>query len=77
MATKQVKQVKLEDPIALRHRMGKNQKSFWHQFGVTQSGGSRFESGRKLSKPLRMLFALSTGKASIDDLYSGRLADMV
>ena len=31
---------------------------FWSQIGVTQSGGSRYESGRPMSKPVRELLRL-------------------
>lgn len=30
----------------MRKSMGLNQQEFWSQVGVTQSGGSRYESGR-------------------------------
>ncbi len=30
----------------LRQKMGRNQLEFWGPIGVTQSGGSRYESGR-------------------------------
>ena len=31
---------------------------FWSEIGVTQSGGSRYESGRSMSKPVRELLRL-------------------
>ncbi|WP_148716445.1 helix-turn-helix domain-containing protein [Chitinolyticbacter meiyuanensis] len=37
---------------AIRAKTGLNQKEFWEAVGVTQSGGSRFESGRQMSKPV-------------------------
>lgn len=30
----------------MRKKMGLNQQEFWSRVGVTQSGGSRYESGR-------------------------------
>src|SRR5262249_13025389 len=37
---------------------GLNQEQFWTQIGVTQSGGSRYESGREMPKPVRELLRL-------------------
>ena len=46
-----------------RRKLGLNQQAFWSGLGVTQSGGSRYESGRGLSKPVAMLLTLrETGK---------------
>ena len=39
----------------IRQRLGLNQEEFWTKIGVTQSGGSRYESGRSLPKPVREL----------------------
>ncbi|SUA25262.1 Uncharacterised protein [Neisseria gonorrhoeae] len=35
-----------------------NQIDFWGKVGVTQSGGSRYETGRKMPKPVRELLRL-------------------
>lgn len=43
---------------AERKKQGINQKDFWKQYGVTQSGGSRYESGRNVPKPLAILMRL-------------------
>lgn len=45
----------------LRGEAGLNQTEFWARVGVTQSGGSRYENGRKPAKPVRMLLALAYG----------------
>lgn len=45
-------------PRDLRHRLGLNQQEFWCVVGVTQSGGSRYESGRNMPKPVRELVRL-------------------
>jgi len=37
---------------------GLNQSQFWSRFGVTQSGGSRYETGRNLPRPVAMLLWL-------------------
>ena len=49
------KKRKLRD---IRHRLGLNQQEFWSKIGVTQSGGSRYESGREMPKPVRELLRL-------------------
>jgi len=41
-----------------RKKEGLNQKDFWARYGVTQSGGSRYESGRSIPKPLALLLWL-------------------
>ena len=52
---------KLEMPINpkdIRRQLGLNQQEFWTRIGVTQSGGSRYESGRNMPKPVRELLRL-------------------
>ena len=46
------------DPREIRRRLGLNQEEFWSRIGVTQSGGSRYESGRSMPKPVRELLRL-------------------
>jgi len=46
------------NPRQLRHRLGLNQQQFWSAVGVTQSGGSRYESGRNMPRPVRELVRL-------------------
>ena len=41
-----------------RRGLGLNQNDFWSAVGVTQSGGSRYETGRDMSKPVRELVRL-------------------
>lgn len=47
---------------------------FWSRIGVTQSGGSRYESGRNMPKPVRELLRLvhiervDLSKVNRDDL---------
>ena len=43
----------------LRQRSGLSQTDFWKRFGVTQSGGSRYESGRRIPKPVQILMELA------------------
>ena len=42
----------------IRKKLGLNQIEFWSQVGVTQSGGSRYEAGRNITKPVRELVRL-------------------
>jgi len=49
---------RISNPRAIRERLGLNQQDFWGQIGVTQSGGSRYESGREMPKPVRELLRL-------------------
>jgi transcriptional regulator with XRE-family HTH domain len=46
------------DPRTVREKAGLNQQEFWTKIGVTQSGGSRYESGRQMPKPVRELLRL-------------------
>lgn len=50
----------------IRRSRGESQEAFWARFGVTQSGGSRYESGRQLPAPAAILIALYLS-GTIDD----------
>ena len=52
------KKIDLGNLADLRRSHGENQETFWRRFGVTQSGGSRYESGRNIPTPIAMLVAL-------------------
>jgi len=45
-------------PRHLRKRLGLNQQEFWYAVGVTQSGGSRYESGRDMPHAVSELLRL-------------------
>ena len=49
---------KIQNHREIRLRLNLNQQEFWGQIGVTQSGGSRYESGRNMPKPVRELLRL-------------------
>ena len=49
---------KLQQPRNLRQRLGLNQHQFWSAVGVTQSGGSRYESGRGMPRAVSELLRL-------------------
>ena len=46
------------NPREIRRRLGMNQEEFWTRVGVSQSGGSRYESGRSMPKPVKELLRL-------------------
>jgi transcriptional regulator with XRE-family HTH domain len=46
------------NPREIRLRLGLNQQEFWGRIGVTQSGGSRYESGRAMPKPVQELLRI-------------------
>ncbi|MDR2786865.1 MAG: transcriptional regulator [Candidatus Accumulibacter sp.] len=50
---------KVIEPRDIRHKLGLNQQQFWSKIGVTQSGGSRYESGRNMPRPVRELLRLA------------------
>lgn len=70
--------ITIEGCIKERELLKENQSVYWGRLGASQSGGSRFELGeRKISKPIRMLIALATGAADVEQLQSGELARIV
>lgn len=46
------------DAREIRRKLGLNQHQFWSKLGVTQSGGSRYESGRNMPRPVQHLLRL-------------------
>jgi transcriptional regulator with XRE-family HTH domain len=46
------------DAREIRRKLGLNQQQFWSKLGVTQSGGSRYESGRNMPRPVQHLLRL-------------------
>lgn len=64
--------VRVSGPVALRQfRMSKreSQATFWARFGVTQSSGSRFETGLGVPPAVALLVRLyANGKLSDGDL---------
>lgn len=45
----------------MRERLGEGQWQFWSRLGVTQSGGSRYETGRRIPRPIQILLAVACG----------------
>jgi len=52
------------EAMAVRHKKNMNQTEFWSAVGVTQSGGSRYESGRNIPRPVQILLAAKHGKGA-------------
>ena len=50
------------DPRRTREQLGINQTAFWSRLGVTQSGGSRYENGRQMPRPVATLARLAFAK---------------
>lgn len=44
---------------AIRKKIGLNQAEFWGRLGITQSGGSRYESGRDVPEPVQILLNIA------------------
>jgi DNA-binding transcriptional regulator YiaG len=66
----------LSNVRALRDTLGMNQSAFWSKFGVTQSGGSRYESGRSIPTPLKILLQAWLDKV-VDDATLAKLSDKI
>lgn len=61
------KKVDIANIAQIRQKTGLNQGDFWKRYGVTQSGGSRYESGRRLSRPLALLVKLHLSGVITDE----------
>lgn len=48
----------------IRKGLGLNQSQFWSHFLITQSGGSRYESGREIPDTVQLLLNLTFGSAA-------------
>ncbi|MDD5297891.1 MAG: transcriptional regulator [Rhodocyclaceae bacterium] len=53
-----MKTIEKIDAREIRRKLGLNQSQFWSKIGVTQSGGSRYESGRNMPRPVQTLLRL-------------------
>lgn len=50
-----------EEIRAFRKRIGLRQDQFWERVGITQSGGSRYESGRNIPESVQILLTVVYG----------------
>lgn len=53
-----------EEIRAFRKKTGMRQELFWERVGITQSGGSRYESGRNIPRPVQILLTITYGTPS-------------
>ncbi len=60
----------------VRQASGPNQSQFWKKFGVTQSGGSRYECERSMPTTLKILMQAWLDRI-IDDAALDKLAGKV
>ena len=66
---------KIHNPRGIRRRLGMNQQEFWGRIGVTQSGGSRYESGRNMPKPVQeLLRVVHVGQIDLKKLNKSDVA---
>ena len=58
----------------LRRKMDIRQSEFWNRIGITQSGGSRYETTRKVPKPTQTVIDLTYGplNAAVERLAAMR-----
>ena len=56
-----MKEITSEMALAKRKELKLNQSDFWKKVKVTQSGGSRYESGRPLPNHVQIVFNLVYG----------------
>lgn len=49
------------DARLVRNKLHLNQAEFWGPLNVTQSGGSRYESGRAMPGPVKLLVNIAYG----------------
>lgn len=66
----------VNDVQELRKSSGLNQTEFWTKYGVTQSGGSRYENGRNIPKPVKMLLQAQIDRV-LDDATLAKLIKKV
>ena len=47
-----------KEAAVLRNKLSLNQSDFWSKMGISQSGGSRYESGRNIPRTTQCLLHL-------------------
>ncbi len=70
MAKKKAPVINGATVLKIRNNLGQTQGEFWSRVGVAQSAGSRYESGRNISRPIRKLVYLCyMGGNLVDDEF--------
>ena len=60
-----------EEVREMRRKLGMNQSDFWRRISVTQLGGSRYESGRNIPAPVRLLLHMTyASEKQANDLFA-------
>ena len=54
-----IKTISGKQALALRISLGKSQTNFWKRLGISQSGGSRYECGRRIPPTVYLLMQLA------------------
>jgi len=65
-----------EEVKAIRLGKGENQTLFWARFLITQSGGSRYESGRDIPYPVQILLNIALQPVQQSDRVVKQLRDV-
>lgn len=71
-----------QDIRELRNQLGLKQSTFWKRILVTQSGGSRYETGRTIPKQVLLLIHLAysplkESEALLKQLHAGKPVPML
>lgn len=61
------------EALAHRKKLALNQSEFWSRVAIGQSGGSRYESGRKLPRPVQLLLHLAYASEAQAGIVLGHL----
>lgn len=70
------RRVSVDNVQEMRKSSGLNQTAFWTKYGVTQSGGSRYENGRSIPKPVKVLLQAQI-EGALDDATLAKLLKKV
>jgi transcriptional regulator with XRE-family HTH domain len=65
-----------EAALFMRNRRQLNQTEFWCRVGVSQSGGSRYESGRAIPRSVQMLLRIAYGTKAQSQQQTAALRGM-
>jgi len=65
------------NPLKMRKSTGMTQDKFWNRIGISQSGGSRYEGGRRVPGAVRSCLLIAHGDAKQAADEYGRLRGIV
>lgn len=61
--------------LEIRAKRRLTQSQFWSPLGATQSGGSRYEGGRNIPKPVQLLLTIAYGTPKQSEAVSRMLRE--